>query len=62
VCERLTEDPFIDASDIEVSVKDGEVTLAGTVSSRGLQRRAEDLAELASGVAHLQNNLRVDGA
>jgi osmotically-inducible protein OsmY len=38
------------------------VTLAGTVSSRGLKRRAEDLAELASGVAHLQNNLRVDGA
>ncbi|NBJ09403.1 BON domain-containing protein [Microvirga sp. SYSU G3D207] len=62
VCERLTEDPFIDASDIEVAVKDGEVTLSGTVSSRGLKRRAEDLAELASGVAHVQNNLRVQGA
>jgi len=62
VCERLTEDPFIDASNIEVAVKDGEVTLGGTVSSRGLKRRAEDLAELASGVAHVQNNLRVQGA
>lgn len=61
VCERLTEDPFIDASNIEVAVKDGEVTLSGTVSSRGLKRRAEDLAELASGIAHIQNNLRVEG-
>jgi osmotically-inducible protein OsmY len=43
-------------------VKDGEVTLNGTVSSRGLKRRAEDLAELASSVAHVQNNLRVEGA
>jgi BON domain len=62
VCERLTEDRFIDASNIEVVVKEGEVTLSGIVSSRGLKRRAEDLAEMASGVAHVQNNLRVEGA
>jgi hypothetical protein len=62
VCERLTEDRFIDASNIEVVVKDGEVILSGTVSSRGLKRRAEDLAETASGVAHVQNNLRIQGA
>jgi hypothetical protein len=62
VCERLMEDPFIDASNIEVVVKDGEVTLNGTVSSRGLKRRAEDLAELSSGIAHVQNNLRAEGA
>lgn len=61
VCERLTHDPMIDASNLEVAVKDGEVTLSGTVASRGLRRRAEDLAELASGVNHVQNNLRVEG-
>ncbi|WP_210335330.1 BON domain-containing protein [Microvirga sp.] len=61
VCERLTEDPLIDASNIEVLVKDGEITLNGTVMSRGLKRRAEDLVELASGVSHVQNNLRVQG-
>jgi hypothetical protein len=61
VCERLTEDPMIDASNVEVEVKNGEVTLSGTVSSRGLKRRAEDLTELASGVTHVQNNLRVEG-
>ncbi|SCY50140.1 BON domain-containing protein [Microvirga guangxiensis] len=60
VCERLTEDRFIDASNVEVTVKDGEVTLSGTVASRGLKHRAEDLAELASGVRHVQNNLRVE--
>jgi hypothetical protein len=62
VCERLTEDRFIDASNIEVSVKDGEVTLSGTVASRGLKHRAEDLADLASGVRHVQNNLRVESS
>ncbi len=62
VCERLTEDQFIDASNIEVTVKDGEVTLDGTVSSRGVKRRAEDLAEMASGIANVQNNLRIQGA
>jgi hypothetical protein len=61
VCERLTEDPLIDASNIEVLVQDGEITLNGTVMSRGLKRRAEDLAELASGASHVQNNLRVQG-
>lgn len=60
VCERLTEDRFIDASNVEVLVKDGEVTLSGTVASRGLKYRAEDLAALASGVTHVQNNLRVE--
>lgn len=62
VRERLREDRFIDASTIEVTVKDGEVTLSGTVASRGLKYRAEDLAELASGVRHVQNNLRIDGS
>jgi hypothetical protein len=57
--DRLTEDPYLDASDIEVSVKDSEVTLTGTVAWREDKRRAEDLAELVSGVSHVQNNLRV---
>jgi hypothetical protein len=59
ICERLTDDPFIDASEVEVEVKDREVTLSGYVTSRGLRRRAEDLAEMASGVGYVQNNLRV---
>jgi hypothetical protein len=60
VCERLTEDPYIDASNIEIEVQGREVTLSGTVASRGVRRRAEDIVDLVSGVTHVQNNLRVD--
>ncbi|WP_018238436.1 BON domain-containing protein [Ensifer sp. BR816] len=59
VNDRLTEDPWLDASDIEVSVAGGEVTLAGFVSSRQDRRRAEDSSEAVPGVSYVQNNLRV---
>ncbi len=59
VSDRLTEDWEVDASDIEVTVSNGEVTLAGTVDSRRAKRRAEDCAESVSGVRNVQNNLRV---
>ena len=57
--DRLTDDPYLDASDIEVRVQDGEVTLSGEVARREDKRRAEDLADNISGVGHVQNNLRV---
>ncbi|WOS65816.1 BON domain-containing protein [Sinorhizobium fredii] len=59
VNDRLTEDPWLDASDIEVSLAGGEVTLAGFVATRHDKRRAEDCADTVSGVRHVQNNLRV---
>ena len=59
VNDRLSDDPALDASDIEVAVSKAEVTLSGHVSSRFDKRRAEDLAERVSGVSHVQNNLRV---
>jgi len=59
VSDRLSDDRHIDASDIEVTVSGGEVTLSGTVASRFEKRHAEDLAERVSGVTHVQNNLRV---
>ncbi|MFC5087375.1 BON domain-containing protein [Microvirga arabica] len=59
VGQRLTEDGYVDASDIEVSVQDQEVTLSGTVSTLFEKRRAEDIADSVSGVTHVQNNLRV---
>jgi len=62
VNDRLTEDPHIDASEIEVSVQNREVTLSGTVNSRFEKRHAEDLAESISGVTHVQNNLRIQQA
>jgi osmotically-inducible protein OsmY len=59
VNDRLTDAPTIDASEIEVAVSNGEVTLTGFVFSRDQRRRAEDVAETVSGVSHVQNNLRV---
>jgi osmotically-inducible protein OsmY len=57
--DHLTHDHHVDASHISVSVKDGELTLDGTVESRAEKRRAEDAVEHISGVKHVQNNLRV---
>jgi hypothetical protein len=58
--DRLTADPEIDASDITVSIRQGEVTLEGTVSQRGMKRAAEDLADEISGVRQVNNRLRVE--
>lgn len=60
VNDRLTDDPWVDATHIEVKVQDTEVTLSGTVNSRDDRRHAERIAEHVSGVTHVQNNLRVD--
>jgi hypothetical protein len=57
--ERLTQDRLVDATDVDVVVKRGEVTLNGLVDSRLARRRAEDIADAVLGVTHVQNNLRV---
>jgi hypothetical protein len=56
--DLLTEDPYIDASDIEVSVEKGEVTLSGTIESKHLKRRVEEVVERVAGVKHVENKLR----
>ena len=58
VCERLTWDPDLDASEIEVRVESGVVTLEGMVESRRDKRRAEDLVDEVRGVVDVQNRLR----
>lgn len=62
VNDRLTEDYWVDASRIGVTVSGGEVTLDGTVDGKRAKRRAEDLADDVTGVKHVQNNLRIDSA
>lgn len=59
VCDRLCDSGEIDATEIEVRVDGGEVTLSGSVSDRSQKRRAEDLIEQVSGVREVHNNLRV---
>ena len=59
VCERLTEDPRIDASDVEIQVSNGEVTLAGSVRTRDEKHFTEDVVERIVGVREVNNNLKV---
>ena len=61
VNDRLSDDYYVDASDIEVAVSNTEVTLTGTVNSRADKRRAEDIADSVSGVTNVENRLRVKG-
>ena len=58
VCEMLTRHGNIDASDVEVEVKDGEVCLRGSVETRAQKRLAEDIAWQASGVRDVRNEIR----
>lgn len=62
VHDRLTEDPWVDATNIQVQVENGEVTLTGTVPDRAAKHRAERVVEDVAGVDHVQNNLRVESA
>lgn len=57
--DRLTDDWYIDATDVEVIVNNSMVTLTGRVNSREEKRRAEDIAECVSGATDISNQLRV---
>jgi osmotically-inducible protein OsmY len=59
VCNRLEQNGQIDASEINVRMKNGVVTLTGSVEDRQMKRLAEDIAENAPGVKEVQNQLRV---
>jgi len=57
VAGALARDSWLDASEIELSVSSGEVTLRGT-ASRADKRRAEDSAWQVDGVTDVQNQIR----
>lgn len=59
VCERLADDPDLDASDIDVEVEDGHVVLQGRVDERWLKYHAEDIADRCAGVRDIENRLTV---
>jgi hypothetical protein len=62
VSEVLERNGDLDASEIEVAVASGEVTLAGSVTDRWAKRLAEDLIEDVPGVKQVHNRLRVGEA
>lgn len=59
ICEQLTDDPFIDASDVSIDVEKSEVTIRGTVRDRRQKYAIEDLIADVSGVNEIHNHLSV---
>ena len=60
VHDHLWEFGAADMSRISISVKDGEVTLSGTVNSREEKQRLEGLVKAVSGVARCHNRLQIE--
>lgn len=61
-CRLLTHHGDVDASDIDVSVLDGVVTLSGTVDDRGQKRAAEDALDTIWGISDVNNQIRVSSS
>lgn len=59
VCEYLTQDPSVDATDLTVEVESGIVTLRGTVENVRMKQAAHDCAQSASGVLGINNEISV---
>jgi osmotically-inducible protein OsmY len=62
VCEALFHDHHIDASEIDVTVQNGDITLSGTVTERRMKRLAEDCVESVSGVTDVKNEIKVQSS
>ena len=60
ICERLTDDPHVDASEVTVEVRGGVITLSGSVPDRRMKHRIEDIAaDLAREDDDVRNEVRV---
>lgn len=59
VSEQLMEHHEIDASNVTVEVKNGEVTLSGTVNDRNQRRMIEDVVEQVSGVRDVHMSIKI---
>jgi len=62
VCERLYHNHQIDSSDVTIDVKDGKVTLEGTVGDRSMRFAIEDLVDAVPGIKDIENRVRVERA
>jgi hypothetical protein len=59
ICERLTDHPDIDPSDVSISVKSQEVTLSGSVADRRMKHAIENIVDECGGIREIHNQLRV---
>jgi hyperosmotically inducible protein len=61
VRRRLANDPDVKGAGFDVAVKDGAVTINGTVHDQKAREKAERLAKKVKGVTSVVNQLKVDG-
>jgi osmotically-inducible protein OsmY len=59
IWELLTNNADLDASEVDLHVEGGEVTLTGTVDSRDAKWLTEDLVNSVTGVREVNNRLKV---
>lgn len=59
VSDRISQMSMVDSSDVEVEVKNGEVTLTGTIPNRNMKWQLESMVESVGGVTDVHNQLRV---
>lgn len=59
ICERLSNEAWIDLSEVEVHVNDGHVRLEGEVPDRFSKHAIEDIADFAWGVKEIENRIRI---
>jgi hypothetical protein len=57
--EMIARQGWIDATDVDIKVQNGEVTLSGTVKEREHKRQLERMIEEISGVEDVRNEIRV---
>jgi osmotically-inducible protein OsmY len=56
---RLASDQVVGVLPLEVTVKDGVVTLAGSVEAKSLKSKAESVAKKVKGVKKVVNNIEI---
>jgi hypothetical protein len=65
VCDRINQMSRrggVDASNIEVTVREGEVTLTGTLDDRRYKHMMENIADRVDGVRDVHNQIRIQSA
>ena len=60
VCERLSYHGFIDPSEVDINVEQGEVKISGTCMNRREKRMIEDVVDSVRGVRDVRNELSIN--
>lgn len=62
VRERLANDPEVKGAGLDVTVKNGAVTLQGTVPDERAREKAEKITKKVKGVTSVENQLKIFGS